>query len=108
MPGADLYLEFKSWMPTVVSKSVVLFLFGFACQMASVLLLRWPLRQFRTLWIGLALSLLVEVADAGVGSGLAKSARDLLKVNTIPFLLVLAARSGRLRIDEPPAATRIR
>ncbi len=101
MPDAPLYLALKSWMPTVVSKPVVLFLFGFCCQMVSVLVLRWPLRRFRTLAIGLTLSVGVEVMDSTLGSDVVKSLRDLLKVNTIPLLLVLAARSGRLLVDDP-------
>ncbi len=100
-----MYEAFKLWFPSLgVSKAVVLFFFGFGCQMFSVLALRWPLRSFRTLAIGLAASVAVEVLDAQYGSTLTKSLRDLMKVNAIPLALVLAARSGRLVVDDRSAS----
>ena len=105
------YQQLKNQILSAVglSKDAVHIYIGVGCLLLSILVLRFPPAAYRSLLLGLVVSLAMEALDLRDNvryretTRAVASAHDLVNTNLLPYLLVVAMR---LRYGPPPKSPR--
>ena len=88
------YQLWKLWWLAVlpIAKDAFHIYIGVLCLLVSLIVFRLRLSSFRSLVLGLLVSVAMEVLDLRDGYSLMESGKDLVNTNLTPFVLVLLTR----------------
>ena len=93
------YQDFKLlWLSVLpLTKDAIHIYIGFLSLLVSLILLRLRITSYAALFLGLSVSLAMEVFDLRDGFPWMESLKDVVNTNLIPFLLVQIARWRLIR-----------